>query len=70
MVPIAILRTALFFGFNIKPASENHTQAELHISIWIAASLCKKEKLARSAKVSFEPAATVELEVARVQEVE
>jgi hypothetical protein len=53
-------RTALFSGFEIKPASGNHTEAELQMSIWIAASLCKKQELSRSAQVSFDPPAIVE----------
>ena len=53
-------RTALFSGFEIKPASGNHTEAVLQMSIWIAASLCKKQDLALSTQVSVEPAAMVE----------
>lgn len=53
-------RTALFSGFEIKPASGNHAEAELQMSIWIAAALCKKQELARSAQVSLDPAAIVE----------
>ena len=53
-------RTALFSGFEVKPASGDHTEAELQMSIWIAASLRKKQELARLAQVQFEPAAMTE----------
>ncbi|KAL9083130.1 MAG: hypothetical protein Q9165_008660 [Trypethelium subeluteriae] len=58
-------RTALFSGFEVKPASGDHTEAELQMSIWIAASLRKKVELARAAKTVFdfnvmvEPALTI-----------
>ena len=35
-------RTAFFFGFEVKTASGDHTEVELQMSIWIAASLRKK----------------------------
>ncbi|KAF1962894.1 hypothetical protein CC80DRAFT_530789 [Byssothecium circinans] len=38
-------RTALFSGFEVKPASGDHIEAELQMSIWIAASLRKKQEL-------------------------
>ncbi|KAJ4286952.1 hypothetical protein N0V90_012832 [Kalmusia sp. IMI 367209] len=40
-------RTALFSGFEVKSASGDHTEAELQMSIWIAASLRKKQELAQ-----------------------
>jgi hypothetical protein len=53
-------RTALFSGFEVKPAYGVHTEAELQMSIWIAAALRKKQELAYTAQVSFEPTAMVE----------
>ena len=53
-------RTALFSGFEIKPAFGNRTEAELQISVWAAASLRKKQELARIAQTSFEPSRMVE----------
>lgn len=53
-------RTALFSGFEVKSASGDHTEAELQMSIWIAASLRKKQELARLAQMSFEPTTMVE----------
>ncbi|KAF1969952.1 hypothetical protein BU23DRAFT_601152 [Bimuria novae-zelandiae CBS 107.79] len=53
-------RTALFSGFEVKPASGDHTEAELQMSVWIAASLRKKQELARIAQTSFEPTTMVE----------
>ncbi|KAF1348414.1 hypothetical protein EJ07DRAFT_184824 [Lizonia empirigonia] len=53
-------RTALFSGFEVKPAYGVHTEAELQMSIWIAAALRKKQQLAYTAQVLFEPAAMVE----------
>jgi hypothetical protein len=53
-------RTALFSGFEIKPASGDQTEAELQISIWSAASVRKKQELATLAQLSVEPAALVE----------
>lgn len=53
-------RTALFSGFEVKPAYGVHTEAELQMSIWIAASLRKKQQLAHAAEVLFEPAAMAE----------
>ena len=53
-------RTALFSGFEVKPASGDHTEAELQMSIWIAASLRKKQELARITQAQFEPTTMVE----------
>jgi hypothetical protein len=53
-------RTALFSGFEVKPASGDHTEAELQMSIWIAASLRKKQELARLAQIPIEPTVMVE----------
>ncbi|KAF1924337.1 uncharacterized protein M421DRAFT_72698, partial [Didymella exigua CBS 183.55] len=53
-------RTALFSGFEIKPASGDQTEAELQISIWSAASIRKKQELASLAQLSIENAAMVE----------
>ncbi|KAF3031946.1 hypothetical protein E8E11_000328 [Didymella keratinophila] len=53
-------RTALFSGFEIKPASGDQTEAELQISIWSAASIRKKQELASLAQLPIEPAAMVE----------
>lgn len=53
-------RTALFSGFEVKPASGDHTEAELQMSIWIAASLRKKQELARITQVPLELTAMVE----------
>ncbi|OCK73998.1 hypothetical protein K432DRAFT_387067 [Lepidopterella palustris CBS 459.81] len=53
-------RTALFSGFEVKPASGDHTEAELQMSIWIAASLRKKQELAQVAQVPFELTTMVE----------
>lgn len=53
-------RTALFSGFEIKPASGVPAEAELQISIWSAASIRKKQELVRSAQLSLDPAALVE----------
>jgi hypothetical protein len=53
-------RTALFSGFEVKPASGDHTEAELQMSIWIAASLRKKQELAQIAQIPFEPTTMVE----------
>ncbi|OCK86559.1 uncharacterized protein K441DRAFT_52076 [Cenococcum geophilum 1.58] len=47
-------RTALFSGFEVKPASGDHTEAELQMSIWIATSLRKKQELAQIAQAPFE----------------
>ncbi|KAF1351454.1 hypothetical protein EJ07DRAFT_159381 [Lizonia empirigonia] len=55
-----IKRTALFSGFEIKPASGVQTEAELQISIWSAASIRKKQELVRYAKLALNPAALVE----------
>lgn len=49
-------RSALFSGFEIKPASGDQTEAELQISIWSAASIRKKQE----PQLSLEPAAMVE----------
>jgi len=48
-------RTALFSGFEVKPASGDHAEAELQISIWIAASLRKKQELAQITSTLCEP---------------
>ncbi|KAL9114567.1 MAG: hypothetical protein Q9187_007449 [Circinaria calcarea] len=53
-------RTALFSGFEVKPASGDHTEAELQMSIWIAASLRKKQELAKIAQAPFERTTLVE----------
>ncbi|CAG5180769.1 uncharacterized protein ALTATR162_LOCUS9396 [Alternaria atra] len=53
-------RTALFSGFEIEPASGDHIEAELQMSIWIAASLRKKQELARISQTSFEPSTIIE----------
>jgi len=53
-------RTALFSGFEVKPASGDYTEAELQMSIWIAASLRKKQALAQTAQVVYAPTAMVE----------
>ncbi|KAF2680726.1 hypothetical protein K458DRAFT_392398 [Lentithecium fluviatile CBS 122367] len=53
-------RTALFSGFEVKPASGDYTEAELQMSIWIAASLRKKQELAQITQTLFEPAMIVE----------
>ncbi|KAI0571336.1 hypothetical protein A1F96_08973 [Pyrenophora tritici-repentis] len=53
-------RTALFSGFEVKPASGDHTEAELQMSIWIAASLRKKQELAQITQTPFEPMKMVE----------
>ena len=53
-------RTALFSGFEVKAASGASTEAELQMSIWIAASLRKKQELAEIAQIEFEPATIVE----------
>ena len=41
-------RTALFSGIEVKPTSGDKAEAELQISIWMAASLRKKAELAKS----------------------
>ncbi|KAF2007775.1 hypothetical protein P154DRAFT_3462 [Amniculicola lignicola CBS 123094] len=53
-------RTALFSGLEIKPSYGIHTEAELQMSIWIAASLRKKMELARTAGVNIVLAAMAE----------
>lgn len=53
-------RTALFSGFEVKTAFGIHIEAELQMSIWIAASLRKKQELAQLAQISYEPTAIVE----------
>jgi len=53
-------RTALFSAFEVEPAYGVRTDAELQMSIWIAADLRSKQQLASTAKVPFEPAAIVE----------
>ena len=42
-------RTALFSGIEVKPTSGDKAEAELQISIWMAASLRKKAELAKCA---------------------
>lgn len=44
-------RTALFSGIEVKPTSGDKAEAELQMSIWIAASLRKKAELAK--RVAF-----------------
>jgi hypothetical protein len=41
-------RTVLFSGIEVKPTSGDKAEAELQISIWMAASLRKKAELAKS----------------------
>lgn len=53
-------RTALFSGFEIKPASGVPAEAELQISIWSAASIRKKQELVHYAELAIDPAALVE----------
>ncbi|CAA9964337.1 hypothetical protein PTNB73_09511 [Pyrenophora teres f. teres] len=53
-------RTALFSGFEVKPASGDHTEAQLQMSIWIAASLRKKIELLQMTEVPYEPLAMIE----------
>jgi hypothetical protein len=53
-------RIALFSSIEVKSASGDHTEAELQMSIGIAASLRKKEELARKARISFNPTSIVE----------
>ena len=50
----------MFSGFEVKPASGDHTEAELQMSIWIAASLRKKQELAQIAQTVYEPTTIVE----------
>jgi hypothetical protein len=58
-------RTALFSGFEVKAASGSHTEAELQMSIWMAASLRKKQELVQLAQINsasvtlIEPALTI-----------
>jgi hypothetical protein len=53
-------RTALFSGFEVKPASGTNAEAELQMSVWIAASLRKKQELAQVAQISIDPTTIVE----------
>ncbi|KAF2728471.1 hypothetical protein EJ04DRAFT_97312 [Polyplosphaeria fusca] len=53
-------RTAVFSGLEIKASYGNHTEVEMQMSIWIAASLRKKMKLAGNAGVNIVPAAMAE----------
>ncbi|KAF2106054.1 hypothetical protein BDV96DRAFT_339319 [Lophiotrema nucula] len=46
-------RTALFSGLEVKPDYGNLTEAELQMSIWMAASLRKKQELATAAGVPY-----------------
>ena len=53
-------RTALFSGFEVKTALGDHIEAELQMSIWIAASLRKKQELAQTAQLQYDAARMVE----------
>ncbi|KAA8619502.1 hypothetical protein PtrSN002B_003642 [Pyrenophora tritici-repentis] len=53
-------RTALFSGFEVNHASGSRTEAELQMSIWIAASLRKKQELAQLSQTRFNPPAMAE----------
>jgi hypothetical protein len=53
-------RTALFSSFEVKPASGDHTDAELQMSLSIAAAILKKQSLAHDAQIALEPAIMVE----------
>jgi hypothetical protein len=55
-----IKRTALYSGVEVKPASDDHTEAELQMNIWIAASLRNKKRLAQIAQAAVEPTTMVE----------
>lgn len=53
-------RTATFSGFEVKAAAGDGMEAELQLSVGMAASLLKKQELANVAQVPFEPAELVE----------
>jgi hypothetical protein len=55
-----IKRIALFPSIEVKSASGDHTEAELQMSIGISASLRKKEELAQTAQIPFNPTSLVE----------
>lgn len=44
----------------MKPASGDHTEAELQMSIWIAASIRKKQELAQITQTLYRPTTIVE----------
>tara|TARA_R110002003_G_scaffold3248_1_gene24983 strand:- start:991 stop:1500 length:510 start_codon:yes stop_codon:yes gene_type:complete len=52
--------TALFSAFEVKPACGDHTEAELQMSLAVAADIRKKQSLAHEARVVLEPATMVE----------
>ncbi|KAF1808816.1 hypothetical protein P152DRAFT_210105 [Eremomyces bilateralis CBS 781.70] len=43
-------RTALFSGIEVKPSDGGHAQAELQLSVWLAASLRNKARLVETAQ--------------------
>jgi hypothetical protein len=43
-------RTVLFFGIEVKPSDGGHAQAELQLSVWLAASLRHKARLVETAE--------------------
>jgi hypothetical protein len=53
-------RTALFSGFEVKAASGDHTEAELQMSVSIAAALLKKQSLGHEAQIALESTVMVE----------
>jgi hypothetical protein len=53
-------RTALFSSIEVKPASGDHTEAELQMSLAIAASILNKQSLAHDARIVVEPTIMVE----------
>jgi len=53
-------RTAAFSNFEIKNPDGHTMEAQLQMSVGIAASLRKKQELAHAARVPFEPATMVE----------
>jgi hypothetical protein len=53
-------QTALFSSFEVRAASGDYTEAELQMSLSIAASLLKKQSLAHEAQIALEPAIMVE----------
>ncbi|CCT61205.1 predicted protein [Plenodomus lingam JN3] len=53
-------RTALFSGIEVKSASGSHTEAELQLSVWMSASLRKKEELIQAAQIPIDLTTIVE----------
>jgi hypothetical protein len=53
-------RTALYCSVEVKPASGDHTEAELQMSLAIAAAILKKQSLAHDAQILLEPTSIVE----------